>query len=471
MSAQERPPHTRRWTAFKGELPAIRLVGAVLALAVAVVVVLFVVLRWQSDASEAGSTTANVGNSGAPTVKIADPVDGVQLSGPVTVRLDVRSVNLTAPVDAVPRGRHVHFFLDIDPATVLMPGRPIPMGQAGIIHTLSTSHTFPDLRPGPHTVWAVLAGNDHVPVSAEISSLPAGPEDGDAPVWAPVADKVSFVVVPGPSANARSAESAPIVYQSVVHGPWRVYMLERIGGTARRLTGGPGHDLNPAFSPDGTRIAFQSDREGTHHIYTMNLDGSDLRRHTSGTSNNRSPAWSPDGTQLVFQSDRDGREHLWVVAVAGGEPRQLTHGPHNDGAPRWSPDGARIVYHSDLAGGPLQIFVLDLRGGTPQQLTDGPHRHTTPAWSPDGGRIAFASLRERRWHIFVMNADGSDPRRLTTDRSGYKPSWSPDGRHLLFSSGVGGGREQIFVMPADGGAARRLAISGVHSQSAAWPMK
>jgi predicted Ser/Thr protein kinase len=390
---------------------------------------------------------------GAPTLAIVEPAESARVTGPVTVQLDVQGVNLKAPAEADPTGRHIHYFLDVDPATVLAPGLPIPTGQANIIHTAAAAHTFLDLPPGEHKVWAVLTGNDHVP----LKDVAPG--------------KVAFTSVPDPLVNARSGDAAPVVYQGLVDGKWRIFVMDGKGGSNRRLTGGNSNDFNPAFSPDGSRIAFQSDRDGSHHIYTMNLDGSDIKRLTTGMSNNRIPAWSSDGNEIVFQSDRDGREHLWTVSVNGGEPQQVTRGPQNDSAPSWSLDGTRIAYHSDAGGGTTHIFVVDRRGGTPKQLTDGPNRDNTPVWSPDGKRLAFASFRDNQWNIYVMNADGSDIRRLTSTSFNVKPSWAPDGKHLLFQSDREGGQQQIFIIPVEGGQARRLTQGPAHNASPSWPLK
>lgn len=402
-----------------------------------------------SGGSDAPQRLAKV----VPTLAVLTPDDGARVSGPVTIQLDVQNVNLKAPVEADPSGRHIHYFLDIDPLTVLAPGQPIPTGQANIVHTPSASHTFLDLGPGGHTVWAVLTGNDHVPLEPMVLG------------------KVTFTSVPDPLANARSGEKAPVAYQGLVDGKWRIFVMDGNGGNRRRLTGGNANDFNPAFSPDGSRIAFQSDRDGSHHVYTMNLDGSDIRRLTTGNSNNRSPAWSSDGTQLVFQSDRAGRENLWIVSAAGGEPRQLTRGPQNDVAPSWSLDGTRIVYHSDAGGGTTHIFSIDQRGGSPKQLTDGPNRDNTPVYSPDGKRIAFASFRDNQWNIYVMNADGSDIRRLTDTSFNIKPSWSPDGKQILFQSDRDGGQQQLFVIAVEGGPVKRLTDGQGINAAPSWPLK
>ena len=444
-----RPAHRR------GRLPLI-VAGATALAAFAVVAVLLLNrggLETASDESAATAPPQAVPINAAPGVSVAQPREGARVSGPVTVQLDTKGVNLRAPVENDPGGRHIHYFLDVDPNTVLIPGQPIPTGQANIVHTPNASHTFLDLAPGPHSVWAVLTGNDHVPLTD------AGPA------------KVTFTAVPDPLVNARAGEAAPIAYQSLVDGKWRIFTMDGNGANKRRITGGNANDFNPAFSPDGARIAFQSDRDGTQHLYTMNLDGSDIRRHTTGGSNNRIPAWSPDGKELVFQSDRDGKEHLWIVSVAGGEPRQLTSGAQNDGAPSWSRDGTQIVYQSDAGGGVTHVYVLEPRGGAPRALSSGPTRDNRPVWAPDGKRIAFASFRDNQWNIYVMNADGSDVRKLTDGSFNVNPAWAPDGRQLLFQSDRDEGQQQLFVIPVEGGTAKRLTQGPAINAAPSWPLK
>lgn len=439
-------------------LPLLPILGGVAT--VAVLAILAIVLLPRGGGSDSGATEEQQAGTGqgtvvsGPTLSIMQPSDGTQVSGPVAVQLDVTGVNLKAPVEADPEGRHIHYFLDVDPATVLVPGQPIPTGQANIVHTANANHTFLDLAPGEHSVWAVVTGNDHVPLTPNVQG------------------KVSFTAVPDPLVGARSGDNAPIVYQSLIDGKWRIAVKDGLNGEARRLTGGDANDFNPAFSPDGSRIAFNSDRDGSHNIYTMNLDGSDIKRITDGASNDRSPAYAPDGSMIVFQSDRDGgREHLWAVPVNGGEPRQITRGAQNNTAPNWSRDGTRIVYQSDAGGGVTHIFTVDARGGSPRQLTDGMARDNRPVWSPDGKQIAFTRFENNQWNIYVMNADGSDIRKLTEGTFNINPSWSPDGKQIIFQSDRENGQQQVFVMPATGGEARRVTQLTAINTSPSWPMK
>lgn len=107
--------------------------------------------------------------------------------------------------------------------------------------------------------------------------------------------------------------------------------------------------------------------------------------------------------------------------------------PPSTGNPAWSPDGTKIAFHSNRDG-PVEIYVMDADGSDPIRLTNSTTIYanafaTDPAWSPDGTKIAFNSDRDGPGEIYTMDADGSDPTRLTITNppSAYssEPTWSP----------------------------------------------
>jgi len=117
----------------------------------------------------------------------------------------------------------------------------------------------------------------------------------------------------------------------------------------------------------------------------------------------------------------------------GSDARPITHS-HGQGvvynAPAWSPDGKRIVFDS-RRGGDWDIFVMDADGSNERQLTRSEGVNSRPAWSRDGKRIAFHSTRDRPtgnermdFEVYVMDADGSHVRRLTSNTAfdGH-PDW------------------------------------------------
>ena len=385
----------------------------------------------------------------APSVAFVFPPDGAEAPSPVRVEVKTSGVTLKRPTEQDPGARHLHYFLDTDPAAVIGPGQPVPTGVQNIIHTPDTVQPL-NLTPGQHTVWVVMTDNDHLPLQPGVQA------------------KVTFTVTGTP---ARTGEQAPLVYQSLEEGKWRLFLMDGAGRNQRRLAPSPGNDVEPAWSPDGTKLAFASDRDGRFHLYVMNADGTGVQQLTRGDFQDRGPAWSPDGASLAFHSDRDGGVfHLFVLPAGGGDARQLTRGAGNDFSPAWSADGKQIAF-ARQQGQEQHIFVVDAGGGELKQLTTARRSHIDPAWSPDGRQIAFSAFENNRWNVFVMNADGSGVQRVTNgDPQDRQPAWSPDGRQIVFASGRDG-QMGIYVLPLGGGQPRALTEGLAHNQHPSWPRK
>src|SRR5688572_11138111 len=98
------------------------------------------------------------------------------------------------------------------------------------------------------------------------------------------------------------------------------------GTGASRFTLSDGDDVQPSWSPDGSRIAWASDRGGNLEIFSAGLNGQDLRRHTLNVSPDTEPEWSPDGSAIAFASNRTGSGDIYRLSPGGTEVdvRQLT---------------------------------------------------------------------------------------------------------------------------------------------------
>jgi TolB protein len=146
-----------------------------------------------------------------------------------------------------------------------------------------------------------------------------------------------------------------------------------------------------------------------------------------------SVAWSPDGSTLAISAATavqpgDVPQHgLFLLPASGKGKLRLFRA--NAWTPSWSPDGTRLAFTVEHPRGRWRVYTARIDGTEETAFGD--------AWSPDGRQIAFDrfAVGGGRQQVFVMNADGSGTRQLTTDPawSCAHPSWSQDGRRLAVS--------------------------------------
>jgi Tol biopolymer transport system component len=194
--------------------------------------------------------------------------------------------------------------------------------------------------------------------------------------------------------------------------------------------------------------------------YTINVDGSGERRLTNSPGLDGFPAWSSDGERLAFSSARDGgQSEMYVMDANGSEQRRLTHTPEAEFFFAWSPDGEGLAYTTYASDYNENVWVMDANGSNRKQLASG----SLPSWSPNGERIAYTAYSGDRPYLAVMNADGSEQRRLGdvslirrltgTAAAEEEPAWSPDGHKIAFASMDDG---EIYAMKVNGSARTRL---------------
>ena len=245
-----------------------------------------------------------------------------------------------------------------------------------------------------------------------------------------------------------SAERGKIVFTLNREGNEEIYIINDDSKNLRRLTHHPAVDKWPVWLPDGRRIAFCSDRDGVFSIYTMDLAGKNIKRIVDSGD---IPVISPAGQWIAVSHVRGRLQRnpsLLLVDIEGLMQREiLLRAPVGFyGMIDWSPDGKRLAFTIRTPEVLNDIYVVDINGENLRQLTEDPAQDLYPAWSPDGQWIAFWSNREGGNAVYLMDADGANPKRLANGRS---PEWAPDGQQIAFVSRQDD-LEGIFIMDTEG---------------------
>ena len=278
---------------------------------------------------------------------------------------------------------------------------------------------------------------------------------------------VGIVVVV--TASLVAQQGPPVVPASAPETAKEVHL-----SNVKQLTFG-GENAEAYFSFDGQELSFQSMRDGGQcdQIYTMRIDGTNVRRISSGEGRTTCAYFTPDKQHVVYASTYLGgkacpprpdfsRGYVWPVTASydifranadGTGITRLTSTPGYDAEATIGPDG-RIVFTS-VRDGDMEIYSMNADGGDVKRLTNRVGPDGGPFFSRDGKQIVFrgrtltpgpelddykALLRDGLWRptsleIFVMNADGSNLRQVTSlGAASFAPFFSPDGRKVIFSS-------------------------------------
>ena len=229
----------------------------------------------------------------------------------------------------------------------------------------------------------------------------------------------------------------------------------------RRLLYSSTHASGPNCPPKPKREGAYRWALDDYDIYAVNIDGQELQRLTSTPGYDAEATISPDGKTIVWTSVKDGDLDLYAMNLDGSKPRRLTHEIGYDGGAFFSPDSKRIVYraahptdqaeidkYQDLLRqglvepGQLEIFVMNADGSGQRLVTSNGASNFSPFYFPDGKRIIFSSNIETKgeggrpsFHLYLIGDDGAGLERLTFDgQFNSFPMFSPDGTKLVWVS-------------------------------------
>jgi TolB protein len=277
---------------------------------------------------------------------------------------------------------------------------------------------------------------------------------------------------------------------------------ERHLANIKQLTN-EGENAEAYFSPDGQKLIFQraAKADGCDQIFSMNIDGSDMKMLSNGQGKTTCSYFTPDNKHIIYASTFKAspdcppkpdysRGYVWalfpgfdilIADLDGSNVRPLTTTARYDAEATIRKDGT-IVFTS-LRDGDLDIYTMDKNGKNVKRLTNELGYDGGPFWSYDGKQIVFRAyhpenekekadylallkddlIRPTKLDIWVMNADGSNKRRVTKlDKASFAPYFFPDGKRIIFSSNVDDARGRnfdLYIVNVDGTGLERVTFN------------
>ena len=325
------------------------------------------------------------------------------------------------------------------------------------------------LRPGSPVVAQAPAASPAVPTPAELEKLETHLAD------------IRMLTDKGENAEAYfSPDGSRLIFQSSPDPVAcdQMYVMKIDGSDLRRVSNGEGRTTCGFFTRDSKQIVYASTQGQSpacpprpsmargyvwpiydgYEIYKANADG------TGTTALTKSPGYDAEGTvgpngRIIFTSVRDGDMELYSMAGDGSDVRRLTNLPGPDGGAFYSRDGLQIVFrgrHPQAGSVELtdyfallkdglwrptstELYVMNADGSNLRQITSNGAANFAPYWTPDGKRLIFSSnlhnVKGRDFDLFLVDADGTNLERVThhPDFDGF-PMFSPDGTKLVFAS-------------------------------------
>ncbi|MEM7230542.1 MAG: hypothetical protein AAF517_00115 [Planctomycetota bacterium] len=274
----------------------------------------------------------------------------------------------------------------------------------------------------------------------------------------------------------------------------QIFIMGIDGSNVRQVSTGKGRTTCSYFQPDGKRIVYASTHLGgencpappprtargvyvwpvyeDYDIFSAEPDGSDMKRLTSTKGYDAEPTYSPDGTRIVFTSARDGDLEIYSMNADGSDQRRLTSQLGYDGGPFYSPDNkyicfraarpktdeAKEKYKALLADGlvqpsELEIYVMKADGSDIRQITSNGAANFCPFFHPNGKKIIYtsnhASPTKRGFDLFLVDIETKNEKQITfaTEFDGF-PMFSPDGSKIAWASNRNGktrGETNVFI--------------------------
>ena len=223
-----------------------------------------------------------------------------------------------------------------------------------------------------------------------------------------------------------SADNSKLAFVSLRTGRWEINLHSYTTGARLPFPIFNSFASTPVVSPGGEKILFSlRTPRGDTDLFVANIDGSDRRNITNNPAIDTSPTWAPSGRQIAFISGRSGVSQVYVADIDGANVRRIIKEGGDADSPVWSPNGRYLAFHwKPRRAVTYDIYIVEVASGEIIQITSDAGTNESPTWAPDSRHLAFESNRNGARQIFVMLADGTETRMVTSEGANTSPSWS-----------------------------------------------
>jgi len=263
----------------------------------------------------------------------------------------------------------------------------------------------------------------------KVKNVSRSPSEDTNPVWSP--------------------DGKTLLFTSFRKGKYEICRTDREG--SKVVCGqSKGDDLWPSWSPDGKTIAFCNYEKGTPFVYFMDADGKNRKKYFDKPS--CYPSFSKDGKRLAVASEGD----IIVITLKNGKRKNVTEpliegNAVDDSFPVWAPKGDRLAFIGTFEANSAEIYTISGAGKKIRRLSDNLFEDFLPSWEPKGKGVLYSGfVSGRPPEIFVSEVEGPIRQRLTNNNvMEMSPQFSPDGQKILYIVRIRA-EDELYIMNADG---------------------